>query len=67
MACYRDSFTVLPYTDFTLLKILPDIRGGIGKFPDDYCLTASVKEDERGGQVTLLKAYFISLPRDTAL
>jgi hypothetical protein len=30
-------------------------------------LSASVKEDERGGQVKLLQAYCISLPRDTVL
>jgi hypothetical protein len=26
------------------------IQGGIGKFLDSYCLTALVKEEERGGQ-----------------
>jgi hypothetical protein len=30
-------------------------------------VTASVKEDERGAKVTLLKAYCIRLPHDTAL
>jgi hypothetical protein len=39
----------------------------IGKFPDCYCLTDSVKEDEKGCQGHTSKEYCISLPRDTAL